>query len=101
MGLEMTHYKLQYRLKMSEPLNTFSTWRQRVCVLKLPCLSVHASVGEAYVDHMLKPFCIRRGLNKADFLSPSHLLLRGDCVFAKTSVIQGSVRSFKIKKTTN
>ena len=33
-------------------------------------------VGEAHVDHTLKPLCITRGPNKADILSPLHLHVR-------------------------
>ena len=77
MVLEMIHCRLQYRLKMSGPLDTFST--RGHCV------------GGAHVDHTLKSFCITRGPNKANFLSPSLLHLRGVCVFPKTNVIQGSI----------
>ena len=44
MGLDMIHCKLKYRLKMTEPLHTFSTRSQRVCVLNLARLRVHALV---------------------------------------------------------
>ena len=70
----------------AKPRNTFSTRnQQRVCV-------------KARVDHTLKPFCITRGPDKSDSLSPSDLHLSGGCVFPKTSAIQGLKKIKKSKK---
>ena len=60
----MIHCKLQYRLKMSEPLNAFSMRSQRVCVLNLG----HANALVKLINRShFKTFCIIIGLNKADF----------------------------------